>query len=274
MMPPSAPASKNRLLWLGPARAELAWLSGKLGLHCDVTHTESLDSLADQGPAQHIVIGCDSRSSFPNTEIDWIQKQLPEVPLAIALGVWWEGGRRTSQISTSAPLFNWHRLWEHWIPWLGQEQPALLAPCQPTYPRSDVGASDQATSTHKIQIVANQNDNALAIELLSDSLNPATKTIRCTAAGLANSKLQDRNWFVWDDSCWREEQALDRQALPTSFLQTLSSVQERNPNARHTLCWNSPDWQLLDCVEKSVPGASFLTKPFTLATLQRVLLHG
>lgn len=279
---------RNRLLWIGKTSSELSWLANQLENHCDVTHTDSYHpEQFENTHFQRVIIGCDCRVDFPSSEIACIRRKSPEIPIAIALGAWWEGGRRTSQVSVEVPLFNWHRVWENWIPWVTNQRPELLQfspslhPKPDTGPKPGTGFSTTKLSGGQLTVVANQRANAIAIQLMADTLNVECNVLRYDVAGLELAESGNTGWFIWDDSCWNDgclqDNAHNNPLHPNTasqfelFLTVLGNVRHHLPKANHLLCWNCPQWSLIEKCQNVIPAVQFLTKPFAVQTVERII---
>lgn len=118
------------LAWSGQRHEGLHWLWDRLGSRFNIDTRdrlteENLDDLCQRHP-QRLVLAVADRLQHPHAQLEYLRRAWPEVPVAIAVGNWHDGARRTGWSGRDALQLPWYRWWDGWARWIDPGTPELL----------------------------------------------------------------------------------------------------------------------------------------------------
>ncbi len=263
--------------WLGPRTAGLEVLHNRM-LETPQALVTTLDLPAGGPLASHrmqelqllrsarLVVACSTRIDYPWQSIGQLQQAFPEVPLALATDMWWDGAGRTGLARLRHVTLPWHRWWDGWVDWLQGTTSAWFEPC----PAAVVLSAGRPLAAGGLSglIVADCGATGEAWRMAAESAG-------AEAMVLSSRAFRDRQpaatpqpqWILWDDSC------LDTYARQDPVSQTstwLQAARQRFPDASLccglTIC-RAEAWRQL-----ALSGAAeWLSKPATGRGLARWL---
>lgn len=303
---PTRDAKPLRCAWLGPVNGGLAWLFQRLANpvpypapltvdrypQSDTPQSDlaELQRLSQHGGLDRIILACSTRLEYPWREIEFLQRDCPDIPLAVACDSWWDGARRTGLGSIDALTLPWHRWWDGWTSWLEGRQPDLFGPCQPSvapwaqaaywsspsvHQPSDSPSSADARNFPALPgiIVSNCRQTCQALTWVGQACG-----FDITAYSWQNFQQQvatheldgATQWILWDDSCLNTSgpQAAYDPALE-NFFQTTSQAL---PSACLIAALSLPraDQWIRASAGKST---ELIVKPDSGQALTRLLMH-
>jgi hypothetical protein len=143
-------SNSKRVVWYEPVQAvhggssedEYDWLRSRVSKFCSPRTSRvaleslicSFDQLADhlqQHPVERLIIACRNRWDYPGPEVRELAEHFPEVPMALAVGDWWMGWRRTGAghlQSLPHLTLPWYRWWDGWVQWLNGSTSTQFGP--------------------------------------------------------------------------------------------------------------------------------------------------
>jgi hypothetical protein len=133
---------RKRVLWWGAQENEYGWLRGRIAEYNSpltpkielLTITDSWERLLEileSQQADRLVVAYRNRWDYSHLKMQQLVQRFPEIPVALALGDWWLGWRRTSigHLQTLPHLsLPWYRWWDGWRQWLEGRLPSMLGP--------------------------------------------------------------------------------------------------------------------------------------------------
>ena len=271
-MTPNSDASRAvDLLWIGPTNREFGWLSRELAARCKAMHQAHIHSDNFRTDVQRIVVACENRVSFPDELLATLTKTHADIPIVLAFGEWWEGGRRTSLIQPPAQAFNWHQLYEQWLPWLAGSSTRLLEICTSIYPATELTTQNNRAENARAMVITSRSDLSQSYKLALENQGHQTSCYSFSSLVPLDVDLAAQV-VVWDDSCLHGPGSHDSDpAYTEAFVRVAASLCELAPDSKHFFCWNTARWSLLKHFHEHLPSLRFLSKPFTCAALQMAL---
>ncbi len=271
-------AVRPAVAWFGPSERELGWLRSRVESVAEIVSLDNdatpewdsapvrigaLDALCRKNP-QRLILSTLSRLLYPLAEIQHAIANWPEIPLAVAMGSWYDGARRTGIGPACYPQWSWHRWWDAWNPWLIESTSGIFDP----WPRvSELAlAVDPARLSPEWSggcIVCDCNQTASAWK----SVNPGIEVCTSLQMRQRQASASGLQWLLWDDSCLRgrfdEPVWNDTESL-------LECARQLNPACLMIAATTMPridDWERL----RHFGVTEFISKPFVGRPLARIL---
>ncbi len=271
-------AARSAVAWYGPGQRELGWLRTRIDAVADIIsldnetteelaspqkRIDALDALCRQHP-QRLILTTLSRLHYPLAEIQHAIAYWPEIPIALAMGAWYDGARRTGFGQTSYPQWAWHRWWDAWHPWLTESPHGVFDP----WPRiSDlaraVDSGNLPTDWKGGCILCDCNQTATAWK----SINPAVEVCSSSQMCERSATTAELRWLLLDDSCLMGDGA---EPVWNKAARLLESARHLNPNCLLIAATSMPridDWERL----RHFGVTEFISKPFVGRPLARIL---
>ena len=265
--------SDSLVAWCGPRSDGLGWLSDRCAAVAPLKITESLSIEAlDEQCHQHprrLILSVENRLWYPLEEVQYLQRAWPEVPIAVALGPWFDGSRRTGIGSTPQLALPWYRWWDGWYPWLSGSRSGLLDAWPQMRLQVVENFAQTSTSGH---ILCNCRQTAAGWMSL---LRPQCERVSAftlddyqeIVASGSSALAPHPHWLLWDDSCLNTAGAERNVAVSSSLL---SAVRGRFPEAVIIAATCMPRWN--DWRQWQDWGADeLLSKPSSGFSLQQLL---
>ena len=129
--------SQCNVLWIGSDSKEYGWLLGRLRSCPDIAIDCKVGSWSDfQGKTEHkvchrIVVAAENRCDYPHAQLQELAGSHPEIPVALCLGDYWLGWKRTGagHLQTlSHSSIPWFRWWDGWRTWLTGQSSWMFGP--------------------------------------------------------------------------------------------------------------------------------------------------
>ncbi|MFO0943364.1 MAG: hypothetical protein U0930_21730 [Pirellulales bacterium] len=268
--------SVTKVLWLGSTSNESGWVVTRLAYNeanpFSVETFSGMDDLLQRladSQADRIILAPENRFSYPDDFISQLNAHYPEIPIAICLGDYWLGWKRTGagHLKTlhhcSIPWYRWH---DGWLPWLLGLDANMFGPfpadrfqmqfCEPLNLQSD----NDSSITKFILFCADQGiAEAWRASLGNQSANvEVVKEIAQDGSRRWNDDLRSIK-LVWDDSrlsTWKGSQFAVEQACVE-----LKMIAARFPNQTIWIYWTYPDWPAWKQLEESGIRFELLAKP-------------
>ncbi len=215
-----------RCAWLGPTSGGLGWLHGRIvnfpHLSTQVavqTYPEidlgRLKNLVQAGDLDRVILASATRLDHPAREIEFLQRDCPDVPVAVACESWWDGARRTGLGVSGHLSMPWYRWWDGWTRWLEGNDPELFGPVQNSVAP---WVRAQRCPNARSRNASDCNHGAAAEGIIvgncrqtCDAWRLVAKASGCQAEIVSWSKFQrdqrevevspTLDWMLWDDSC-------------------------------------------------------------------------
>ena len=270
------------VFWWGSTENEYQWLIQRIQAYQPQANShvqleivsgplESLLERLHSQTADRVIVAKQNRWEYPAIEMQQLSSDFPEVPVALCLGDYWLGWKRTGAGHlTSLPHLSlpWFRWWDAWIHWLEADDESKFGP----FPIDRPGAIFQFP---KILNQSDLNTESLGWIFCSDmalveawqfALGDQFRHYRdiglTTNETLHNEKPA---WIVWDDSCmptWCGAEASLQ--IATEQLQSLASAY---PRAKLWASWTFPTWSIIERMKNAGVSAELLGKPYLLSTV-------
>lgn len=263
--------------WIGPRQLGLGWLHERCADLGTVALAESLPNPIHAVPAEtdRIIVAFQDRLEFSELPLRQLSRSFPEIPIATALGTWWDGSGRTGTKLRPQHMVAWHRWWDFWEPWLQGEHPDLFSPCPPHH-----GFMSPAQNRRKIDgrkqgwIVANCSQSAQAWTLVAESAGMDARLMSAQNLKTLDSQNGPPDWLLWDDTCLDttrgsilETEHAEHDTLGWKFLER---VRDRWPDTLLIAAVNMPRWSAWQAAE-ALGGVELLVKPNTGEGLTRLM---
>lgn len=227
-----------RVLWWGAAEAEYAWLKERVSNYRSsvlaqvklLTIDEPIEQISkyiEGGHVDRVIIACRNRWDYPQVQLHQMACGFPDAPIALAVGDWWLGWRRTGighlQILPHLSL-PWYRWWDGWVHWLEGAVPTMFGPFP--FERTTIGIQSKFAS---IKSGDQHNDPSSVGWLVWDDSRLAT-------------------WLGWEDSL-------------SQAIAELKEIQTRYPLAKLWIAWTLPTWELVSRLNQAGLSFELLAKP-------------
>jgi hypothetical protein len=194
---------------------------------------EQIGNRIEDKSIDRIIIACQNRWDYPCWQLQQLAISFPEVPIALAIGDWWMGWRRTGighqQILPHISL-PWYRWWDGWIQWLDGALPTMFGP----FPTERMAVAYQPECSARAWELASQ-DNLVESKKPLDSI-------------------------LWDDS--QLETWLGWEKSLILAIEQLVEIQTRNPRAKLWIAWTLPTWELVSRLNQAGLNYELLAKPY------------
>lgn len=271
------------VVWWGSTENEYQWLIQRIQSYQPKANSlvrleivsGPLDSLLEKLHGQttdRLIVAKQNRWEYSANEMQQLASDFPEAPVALCLGDYWLGWKRTGAGHlTSLPHLSlpWFRWWDAWIHWLEADDETKFGPFPIDRPSAIFQFPKILTSKHNEHDSQGQgcifcSDMALLQAwqfALGDQFRPHCEIVLPT-----NETFDDEKpaWIVWDDSCmptWCGAEASLQIAIEQ--LQRLTSAY---PNAKLWASWTLPTWPILQRLTDSGITAELLSKPYLLSS--------
>lgn len=234
------------IAWCGSRADGLRWLSDRCGSTDEVHFTESIslesiDSACNRNP-HRLILAVENRLYYPSTEIQHVQRSWPEVPFALAVGSWFDGGRRTGIGSTCHLSLPWYRWWDGWRPWLSGSNVELLNP----WPRVMLGRILETADSQSLDktfgvIMCDCRQTAVAWQAGLDSNLANIQLLTSSEFPELVAQPTDLapHWILWDDSCLKTYVGAD---CPSIVDQLFTTIRKKFPEAIIIAATCMPRW--------------------------------
>ncbi len=231
--------------WCGPRSDGLGWLSdrcvavGTLKV-AETLSTDALDELCTQNP-RRLILSVENRLWYPLDEVQYLQRAWPEIPLAVALGSWFDGSRRTGIGSTAQLCLPWYRWWDGWHPWLSGSNSGLLD-AWPHAKFQHPGSCSTSPSFGHVVCNCLQTAAGWIASFKTQSADATVFTLGDYQAMLNETWSTDSaypDWILWDDSCLNTA-GTEGNAAQVGDL--LSAARNKFPNAMVIAATCMPRW--------------------------------
>jgi hypothetical protein len=226
------------VLWWGATEAEYAWLKERVAAYRSSLTTpvklrtidepiEQISQYIEAGNVDRLIVACRNRWDYPQVQLQQLASGFPDVPIALAVGDWWLGWRRTGighlQMLPHLSL-PWYRWWDGWVYWLEGSLPTMFGP----FPleRATIGIRS------------------------SDSL---------IKSGQQPNHQSPVDWLVWDDS--RLATWLGWEKSLNQAIAELQEIQTSYPLAKLWIAWTLPTWELVSRLNQAGLRFELLAKP-------------
>ena len=237
---------QNVLLCGTPAQGELAWLATRIAEEHSTQQLpfQSLRTLRNHelvevlNPFTRLILCSNDRPSFPFELAQRISSLTPELPIAHALGAWWEGSARSSSLPTQHLMIPWYRWQETWRVWLEGNDARLFTP---TKERLAVGSRNIVLEHFKVGAVFSRCKdmlNAWESFLFSTGI-PAVHRIHYPKP-IKPEELADVDIAFWDDTCLSSR--LPRNLELQSLGQQIQEVRRICPSGEIWTAFTMPRW--------------------------------
>lgn len=271
------------VVWWGSTENEYQWLiqriqdyqpqrSSHVQLEIVSGPLESLLEKLHSQTTDRLIVAKQNRWEYPATEIQQLSSEFPEVPIALCLGDYWLGWKRTGAGHlTSLPHLSlpWFRWWDAWIHWLEADDESKFGPFPTDRPGAIFQFPKLLTSEHTQHNSQGEgwifcNDMAL-LEAWQFALGDQFRHYR--DIGLAtNETLHDQKpaWIVWDDSCmptWCGAETSLQNAI-----EQLQSLASAYPRAKLWASWTLPTWSINQRLKNAGVSSELLSKPYLLSS--------
>ncbi len=286
MSPNDQAECSTKVLWLGSVSNEFGWVIDRIASAKSHSFTiETFSALGEimwrlaDGQADRIILAPENRYCYPDDLISQLNAQYPELPIAVCLGDYWLGWKRTGAGHLKTlhhSSIHWYRWYDGWLPWLLGIDANLFGPfpadrfqlqfCNPIYPMADGSSVDS-------KVVLFCADHAVA-EAWGVALGQSTnlEVVNGPAADVGCEQFPDGAEFVlWDDSrlsTWNGSQ----HALELAMAE-LKAIAAKFPTQLIWICWTQPSWQAWQQLAGSGLRFELLAKPqlfsFSSAALAR-----
>ncbi len=202
--------SALRVAWCGSRSDGLGWLSDRIASFAFVDFheqlcIEALDALCQQHP-RRLILSVENRVDYPRELISHLRRAWPEIPLAVAVGSWFDGSRRTGVGAVDHLLLPWYRWLDGFLPWLSPHaSPRLLG----MWPRVSGESTSESESSREARGVIVCNCQTTADGWLAALRLGALKSCRERTSVYAMHTIvssdkpaeESVDWILWDDSC-------------------------------------------------------------------------
>lgn len=269
------------VVWWGSTENEYQWLIQRIsayqpqassGVQLEIVSgpLESLLEKLNSQTTDRLIIAKQNRWEYSASEMQQLASDFPEVPVALCLGDYWLGWKRTGAAHlTSLPHLSlpWFRWWDAWIHWLEADDESKFGP----FPIDRPGAIFQFPKILNQQDDPNSkslgwifcSDMAL-VEAWKFALGDQFRHYRdISLATNETSHDETPAWIVWDDSCmptWRGAEASLQ--IATEQLQSLANSY---PRAKLWASWTLPTWSIIQRLKNAGVSAELLGKPYLLS---------
>lgn len=287
MSPNNQADRATKVLWYGSVSNEYGWVVDRIASSKSYRFTIETFSASDEmvrrladGQADRIVLSLENRYGYPDDLISQLNASYPEIPIALCLGDYWLGWKRTGagHLKTlhhsSIP---WYRWYDGWLPWLLGIDANMFGPfpvdrfqlqfCNPIHTPALGGSSDS-----KIILICADQGVAEAWKVAMGSESENLEVINETIDDGWCDKVQDQTQLViWDDSrlsTWNGCELAINQAIAE-----LKAIAARFPKQLIWICWTHPTWPIWQHLSQSGICFELLAKPqllnFSSAALAR-----
>jgi hypothetical protein len=275
----------QRILWVGDDQREFGWLQSRIAKYRSTSlgNTQllswpDLNSIPIQGLTNYltqtrvdrIVVACRNRWDYPQQQLEQLANEFPEIPLAVVMGDWFAGWRRTgaAHLQTLPYLvLAWYRWWDGWRPWLESAAAHMFGPfpqergCYNFDPMMEHVKLTETTQllpqTGMILAGCYQIEQAWGA-----SINESRISERLTSGELTPGEFTDSPrvaWILWDDS--RLSTRLEWPASLRAAVVELQQLRIQYPAAQIWTAWTLPTWEIIDCLQLAKLKAELLAKP-------------
>jgi hypothetical protein len=276
-----------RIAWLGEQGGGLQWLHQRLQSFSSARVPSVIVQTLDNLPANcgvlavdRLVVGSRNRLSYPLREIEQLQRELPEVPLALATDSQWDGAGRTGlSAGLSHLVLPWHRWWDGWVDWLDGTVPTMFGPC----PVAQGWLSSRRIANASLArgiVLADCRQSGEAWRLVGKQVTEAVQS-ESLSKFLASNPSSDApaDWLLWDEpyrissafsrrgNAPRAHATVDRDAW---VVEQFRSLAQRLPETHMVLAVSIPRWDQWSALQ-AAGVHDMLTKPSTGRALQRLM---
>ncbi len=230
----------TRVTWVGESNDGLACLQSAFQRWAQVelrvlASIDELLSAPDGGLPDRVVLACSSRLRFPMDDIVALASHIPEVPLAVATGNWFDGSRRTGAYSESVLTLPWYRWWDGWRDWTLGGEVGLYGPSINPSANLVVTKAFQESTGYQQRglVIGNCFETTQGWSLVAHSLGAHAAT--SSIGNVQSSGAKRPEWVMWDDTC------VDRSGnLETQLGEDLQLVGSRWPSAAKIVALTLP----------------------------------
>jgi hypothetical protein len=194
------------IAWCGSRADGLGWLGDRCSSIDDVEISESIclksiDLLCTRNP-RRLILAVENRLAYPLAEIQHLQRNWPEIPLALAVGTWFDGSRRTGIGVTCHLSLPWYRWWDGWQPWLSVGNAELLN----SWPKAAIRrAAHRAGGSSGVAgiVLSNCQQTAEGWRIGLGCAPESSRWLRLAEfqTRFSQADLPAPDWILWDDSC-------------------------------------------------------------------------
>lgn len=286
MSPNEKARCSTRVLWLGGASSEFGWVVDRIAsaqsqpftIETFSVFNDLMRRLAD-GQADRIILAPENRYCYPDDLISQLNAQYPELPIAVCLGDYWLGWKRTGAGHLKTLHHSgipWYRWYDGWLPWLLGIDASQFGPfpidrfqlqfCNPIHKQVRGSWVDSKIVLFCAdQAVADAWEVALGQSANLEVVNGPTAEVGC------EQYLDGAKVVLWDDSrlsTWGgSQQALEQAIAELKVIASKCSTQ------LIWICWTQPDWRTWQQLADSGLRFELLAKPqllsFSSAALAR-----
>ncbi|MEZ6133459.1 MAG: hypothetical protein R3C53_00980 [Pirellulaceae bacterium] len=265
-----------RIVWLGEQGGGLQWLRQRLqsfeSVQVPAVILETLNRLPSNCSGlgvDRLIVGSRNRLNYPLRDIEQLQRELPEIPLALATDTLWDGAGRSGVASVLTHLtLPWHRWWDGWVDWLAGTAPQMFGPCPTAFGALSTGSG--VASIESGIILSDCRQSGEAWQLVAMQVSGGVQQLSWSQFLVSDFDSESSpHWLLWDEPYRTVGDTVDRDAR---VVERVRSLAQRLPGTHLILASSLPrsdQWLALQTAGVD----DLLTNPNTGRALQRLLLH-
>lgn len=278
------PKRAVNLLWCGSTDNEFGWVVHRLRCQlqlqvnislfaCDIQDSSNYFQCLEQNQVDRIVLALPNRCQYPAQKLQRTAMEFPEIPLALCLGDYWLGWKRTGaghlQVSHHNSL-PWYRWWDGWLPWLLGNVDSMLGP----FPSDRLQLLDELAHqfnqpTHDAHGILFCSDSQIAqawqvsLEDGSERLSIVSSDVQEWSLSQFEQGPRRPDLVIWDDSrlttCNGQEAAIQRAEIE------LRCIRKVLPESKFCLCLTTPLWSDWTRLYLAAGDCDLIAKPHLLS---------